>query len=209
MISGTVYGVALNDHMERSLLSDVFHQPPYDAQPVAPVVYIKPRTCISVFGAPIRLDTDVDRVAVSATVALLIARDSKSIGEADALSAIGAAALAVDASVPHNSFYRPALMERCRDGSLPIGEFAPFDPKPFEITTIVDGKVAHRWSLERLVRPVAKLIADLTEFMTLCAGDVLLVGIPGDAPIVGRGQTVAVSGGELPGVSFRVDGYAA
>jgi len=43
------------------------------------------------------------------------------------------------------------------------------------------------------VRGVASLIADVTEFMTLQAGDVLLLGPSDPAPLVRAGQRVAVS----------------
>ncbi|KQS03335.1 hypothetical protein ASG11_02895 [Sphingomonas sp. Leaf357] len=37
---------------------------------------------------------------------------------------------------------------------------------------------AHRWSLDRLVRPIETLIADLQSSMTLGNGDALLSGWP-------------------------------
>jgi len=39
-----------------------------------------------------------------------------------------------------------------------------------------------------LVRPVARLIADVTQFMSFDAGDMLLVGAPYDAPRLRAGQ---------------------
>jgi 5-oxopent-3-ene-1,2,5-tricarboxylate decarboxylase/2-hydroxyhepta-2,4-diene-1,7-dioate isomerase len=51
----------------------------------------------------------------------------------------------------------------------------------------------HRSSTEGLVRPVAQLLADVTEFMTLHAGDVLMVGVAAGAPRAVAGQTVAIT----------------
>ena len=43
------------------------------------------------------------------------------------------------------------------------------------------------------MRPVARLIADVTEFMTLFPGDVLTVGVAAGAPRARAGQTVTIT----------------
>ena len=43
-----------------------------------------------------------------------------------------------------------------------------------------------------MIRPVARLIADVTEFMTLAPGDVLLLGVAAGAPRARAGQRVAI-----------------
>ncbi len=52
----------------------------------------------------------------------------------------------------------------------------------------MDGVVRQRASTADLLRPVARLIADVTEFMSFDAGDILLVGTPHDAPRARAGQ---------------------
>ncbi|WP_174279659.1 fumarylacetoacetate hydrolase family protein [Sphingomonas bacterium] len=186
MIGGTAYGVILNDQVERDALEPAFHAPPYDAPPRAPVLYVKPRPCLSVDGAAVPVPAELAAVTVAATIGLLF-------GDHGA----AAACLALDVSEPHRSYFRPAIRERCRDGFLPLGAFAavPADlDQP--IVTRINGVVAHRWSLARLVRPVARLVADIAAFMTLAPGDLLLVGLAGDAPVAKVGDTVEVA---MPG----------
>jgi 5-oxopent-3-ene-1,2,5-tricarboxylate decarboxylase/2-hydroxyhepta-2,4-diene-1,7-dioate isomerase len=102
-------------------------------------------------------------------------------------------------SLPSPSYYRPAVAERCRDGFLPLGEFS--SPRnPDAITTQIDGSDVHRWSLDRLVRSAGVLISDLSQFMTLCAGDVLLLGVAGDAPRARAGNSVRVVAHGLPSI---------
>ncbi|MCY1516214.1 hypothetical protein D9M68_508340 [compost metagenome] len=48
--------------------------------------------------------------------------------------------------------------------------------------------MAQRASTAGLIRPVARLIADVTQFMSLEAGDILLVGAPPGAPRARAGQ---------------------
>jgi len=44
-----------------------------------------------------------------------------------------------------------------------------------------------------LVRSIPKLIQDITEFMTLNEGDLLLTGVPENAPLVKTGDHVKIS----------------
>jgi len=200
MIAGTVYGVVLNDGAERELLAGAFAEPPYKAPPKAPVLYIKPRNTFYVSGAPIALAADLTAVEAAATLGLFFGRDAAKCDAGSAFSTVSAACLALDVSEPQANYYRPAVRQRCRDGFLPLGGFAPFDPALLkgEIVTSIDGAEAHRWLLTRLARDAATLIADISAFMTLAAGDLLLIGLPHDAPRVKAGQRVTVAGGGLP-----------
>jgi 5-oxopent-3-ene-1,2,5-tricarboxylate decarboxylase/2-hydroxyhepta-2,4-diene-1,7-dioate isomerase len=51
--------------------------------------------------------------------------------------------------------------------------------------------------MSQLVRPIARLLADVTEFMTLAPGDVLAVGAAAPAPRIRAGQTVSIEGDGL------------
>jgi len=110
MISGTAYGVALNDREQLAGLGEALNEAPYGKPPVAPILYVKPRNCFAAAGSAVTIPGDVAEVAVGATIAI-------------ERSTAGAplARLAIDLFAPHASFYRPAIAERCRDGFLPLG----------------------------------------------------------------------------------------
>ncbi len=199
-IAGTIYGVILNDGAELSRLSPAFGEKPYLTPPRAPVVYIKPRACVRTGDASVPMPADLAELEVAPTLALLFARDACGVDEHAAMPCVGAACLALDVSIPQQDYYRPAIAQRCRDGFLPLGGFAA--PVRFaEMATSVDGDEVHRWSTDRLVRGIPALIRDLAAFMTLRAGDLLLVGLPGDAPRVRAGQSVRVTADGLPALS--------
>ena len=198
MIAGTAFGVALNDRRQLEERAADFNQAPYKAQPAGPVLYIKPRNCFSGGGARIELPVQLSKVDAAATIGLLFARDLSRAAEDEVSQAIGAACLALDISESHDDFYRPAIRHRCRDGFLPLGSFAALPAQLGDIVTEIDGVEVHRWSLDRLVRPITTLCAELSQFMTLAAGDLLLVGLPGDPPSVSSGQTLAVRAEGLP-----------
>ena len=197
-ISGTIYGVVLNDAEQRASLAASFTVEPYAAAPMAPVVYVKPGPCVS--QGMVSIPPNIDELEVAPTLALLFSRDAAHVAAGDAMRSVGAICLALDVSVPQASFYRPAVAQRCRDGFLPMGPFTSAG-LPAAIATSIDGQAAHLWALDRLVRPVPELVAELSRFMTLRAGDVLLVGLPGNAPKVGPGRTVRVEAEGLPSLA--------
>ena len=102
-----------------------------------------------------------------------------------------------DVSVPHAAYYRPSIRFKARDGFCPLGpRVVPRDevanPDSLQITVYVDGVLRQVSSTAELVRPVARLLADVTEFMTLAPGDVLTVGTAAPAPRVRAGQRVTI-----------------
>jgi 5-oxopent-3-ene-1,2,5-tricarboxylate decarboxylase/2-hydroxyhepta-2,4-diene-1,7-dioate isomerase len=107
-----------------------------------------------------------------------------------------------DVSVPHESFYRPSIRLKCRDGFCPISatlvesERVP-NPDALAVRVFVDDVLRQQNTTANLIRSTARLIADITEFMTLSAGDVLLTGVPENAPLARAGQRVAI---EIEGV---------
>lgn len=204
MIAGNIYGVVLNDSAERDRLGAALAEKPYGAPPIAPVVYQRPLASIARGTVPV----PEGGLVAATTVALIIARDACRIGPIAVEAYIGAAALAVDLFTPNSSYYRPAIANRNADGRLVLGEFAAF-AMPESIVLSLDDKPAHEWSTDRLVRGALQLASDLSQYMTLLAGDVLLIGLPGDAPVIVGGQTIAVTGGTLPPIVMKTTGAAA
>jgi 5-oxopent-3-ene-1,2,5-tricarboxylate decarboxylase/2-hydroxyhepta-2,4-diene-1,7-dioate isomerase len=178
-MTGTVYGVVLNDRAERAALAGAFAAPPYAAPPRAPVLYIKPRNTFAGSGAIVPVPGEV---VIAATLALTIGAGGRPDG----------GRLALDIFEPHDSYFRPAIRERCRDGFLPLGADGPVPVGAETIVTTIDGVEVHRWSLDRMERSISALLADVGDFMTLQPGDLLLVGLAGDAPRAGAGARVEV-----------------
>ena len=204
MVPGTIYGVVLNDGLERDRLVTEFGEKPYAAVPQAPVIYIKPNLTVGGSGS-VKVPSGVDSVVVSATIGLLFAADASRVAANRALDHVGAMCLAIDISLPQPNYYRPAIREKTRDGFLPLG--APtLLSLPASIDTEVDGQQAHSFELSRLVRSPAQLISDLSMFMTLRAGDMLLVGLASDAPRSGAGSMVTVRAAGLPELSTLLVG---
>jgi 5-oxopent-3-ene-1,2,5-tricarboxylate decarboxylase / 2-hydroxyhepta-2,4-diene-1,7-dioate isomerase len=185
-----VYGVALNFRSELDALADQFTRDPYKKPPVAPVLYLRPRNTWNVTGAPIHLPAGIDRLKLAGTLGVVIGRRLSYVP-------------ICDASIPHESYYRPALRQRCRDGFCIIGPHAT-DRAPEVIRTYLNDELRCRGTLTDLVRPIDKLLAGLSEFMTLEDGDIVLIGEPPDSPLASAGDIVRVEIDGLAPIENRV-----
>ena len=170
---------------------------PYRQPPIAPILYLKPRNTWIGNGDRIPLPPDVEQVKVSGTLGVVLGRTACRVAARDALAYVSGYTIVNDVSIPHDSYYRPALRERCRDGFCAIGSEVArpamvSNPNQVEIRISVNSQLCAAASTSGLVRPVERLIADITEFLTLRAGDVLLVGELPDAPLARAGDQVRV-----------------
>lgn len=194
---GTVYGTLLNHRDTLAALGEQVHAAPYKAPPKAPVLYIKPRNTWAEPGAAVEVPADGPELEMGATLGLVIGRTACRVSEADALGFVAGYVVMNDISVPHAAVYRPSMRFKCRDGFCPIGPVVPasasIDPDALTITVAIDGTVVQRSSTAGLIRPVARLLADVTEFMTLHPGDVLAVGVAAGSPRARAGQRVRIT----------------
>lgn len=192
---GTVYGVLLNDAATLERLQPSFDAAPYKAPPKAPILYIKPRNTLAPEAAAVAVPADPGVVRIDATVGAVIGRTATRVAAEDALKHVAGYVVVSDVTLPHDDYYRPAIAQRCRDGFCPIGPLQPasgFDLPRSEVVVSINGAEVHRRPLSRLVRDLPRLIADITEFMTLSEGDVLLIGPPEEAPLARPGDAVRI-----------------
>ena len=209
-VSGTVYGVVLNDHASVRKIGDALAAAPYKGAPKAPAMYIKPANTRVAESVTVNLPKGAKNVEVGATVGLVMGRAAARLTRANALDAVAGIVLAGDLSLPHDSYYRPAIREKCFDGSLPIGSIKPLvDLSNLVITTEIDGKIVEQRSLADLVRDPVQLLVDVTEFMTLSQGDVLLLGVSYMAPQAAAGSQVKISAEGVGNLQFSIQGAQA
>lgn len=195
--SGSVYGTLLNHPGALAALGDAVHQAPYKAPPKAVVLYVKPRNTLAGPGDEVVVPADAPELEVGASLGLVIGRTACRVPEAEALGHIAGCVIVNDVGVPHASFYRPSIRFKARDGFCPIGpRVVPWaelgDPAALWVRVEVDGREVHRASTGGLVRPIPRLVAEVSDFMTLHPGDILMTGVAPGAPRVRAGQRVAI-----------------
>ncbi len=188
-MTGTVYGVLLNFQAERDALGERMSLPPYQAPPRAPVLYIKPANTWSAHGAAIPVPAHVREVEIGASVRLLMGPAGRLAG----------CVLMNDLSVPHESFYRPPVRFKCLDGFLGVGsDIVPTDPDTLALDVRVNGETRQRVDFRGTVRNSASLLADVGEFMTLRAGDVLMLGCAPGRPLARVGDRIEIHAPGFP-----------
>ncbi|MGB2993710.1 MAG: fumarylacetoacetate hydrolase family protein [Paenisporosarcina sp.] len=201
-ISGAVFGTLVNYKGVLKGLADAVNDKPYLSPPVAPVLYIKPANTFNRYGAGIPLPEGLTQLEMGATLGLVIGKKATAVKEETALDYVAGYTVVNDVSVPHDSIYRPAVQHKSRDGFCPIGPWI-IDHKDVDnlddltIRVYINDELRQENSTRNLIRPVARLLADVTEFMTLSPGDVLLVGVPEEAPQATLGDKVRI---EIAGI---------
>jgi 5-oxopent-3-ene-1,2,5-tricarboxylate decarboxylase/2-hydroxyhepta-2,4-diene-1,7-dioate isomerase len=197
----TVVGCLLNFRDAWQAMEPAMQREPHFRPPQHPVLYLKPANTWRRNGDDIVLPVGVDEVEVGATLGVVLGASAARVRQQDALQFVAGYVAVNDVTVPHASILRPPIKQKCRDSFCPIGVMAPAErvanPDRLSLRAYVNGELRRTSTTADLVRPVARLLAEVTEFMTLEAGDVLLVGVPHNVPRARAGDRVAV---EIDGV---------
>jgi 5-oxopent-3-ene-1,2,5-tricarboxylate decarboxylase/2-hydroxyhepta-2,4-diene-1,7-dioate isomerase len=185
---GTVYGTLMNFRGELEALGTKMNEAPYKAPPKEPVLYVKPANTWSENGAAIPVPARVAQVEIWASVAMVM----KSATE------VAGYVLMNDVTIPHESFYRPPVKTKCLDGFLGIGERVRSrneagDPAVFKLEVRINGELKQTVRFSNLVRSADKLLADVSKFMTLQPGDMLMLGSDVGRPLAKVGDRIDIS----------------
>ncbi|MFX3675187.1 MAG: fumarylacetoacetate hydrolase family protein [Paenisporosarcina sp.] len=196
-VTGTVYGTLLNYKGVLAALGDSVNESPYNGPPKAPILYIKPVNTVSGYGATIPLPPGIEKLEVGATLGIVIGKTATNVKADHAKEYIAGYTIVNDVTVPHQSIFRPAVLHRARDGFCPIGPWvieknAVKDPDNLSLRVYVNGKLVQENTTSNLIRSVSQLIEEVTDFMTLFVGDVLLVGVPENPPHVKAGDRIRI-----------------
>jgi 5-oxopent-3-ene-1,2,5-tricarboxylate decarboxylase/2-hydroxyhepta-2,4-diene-1,7-dioate isomerase len=184
---GTVYGTLMNFRGELDALGDRMKEAPYKAPPQAPVLYVKPANTWTENGGSIVIPAGGQEVAIGATVAMVM----KSARE------VAGYVLMNDVTLPHDTFFRPPVKFNCLDGFLGIGDRIRArneagDPAVFKLEVRINGDLKQTVRFSQMVRSADKLLADVSEFMTLAEGDMLMLGCDVGRPLARAGDRVEI-----------------
>ena len=202
-VSGAVYGTLLNDRAALEALGDAVHAAPYKAPPKAPVLYLKPRNTLAGHRARVVVPDDTLGVQVGASLGIVIGRTATRVGVEQASDYIAGYTLVADLSVPHTSVYRPSVRFRARDNFCVVGPALVAArhisaPDDLPIHVALDHGATFSANTSSSIRNVAQLLADVTDFMTLSAGDVITLGVPHGTPVAHIGDTATLTIGAMP-----------
>ncbi|HJE18886.1 MAG TPA: fumarylacetoacetate hydrolase family protein [Aliicoccus persicus] len=197
---GTVYGTLLNFKGAYDALEPQMHDEPYKAPPKAPVFYIKPKNTFASDGDVIEKPVD-EAIVMGGTIGVVMGQNASRVARDEAMAYVAGFVVANDVAIAHDNFFRPAYPKRARDGFLPLGDYKDkseiHDIDNIEIQVLINDEIKQTSILSDLIRDIPTLIQDASEFMTLSAGDILLVGTDTNAPSAEPRDTVRVV---VPGI---------
>ncbi len=156
-------------------------------------------------GQAIGVPKDAPGVWVGASLGIVIGRQAQRLRAGDALQHVAGYVVAGELALPSEAadqHYRPNVRRLARDGFCPLSRSvtpaaAVTNPDALASRVSIDGQVAQSSTTAQRVRPVAALLVDVTAFMTLLPGDVLLLGASAAPPLARAGQRIRI---EIDGV---------
>ncbi len=174
---GKVVGIGLNytDHAKEVGLP----------LPDEPVVFIKANSAISGPSDPIVRPRGALKLDYEVELGAVIGRDAKDVGEADAMKHVAAYCIVDDFSERAFQMEHGGTTTKGKscDTFAPIGPWLVTadevgDPQGLEVWTNVNGESRQRGKTANMIFGVRQLVAYVSRFMSLRAGDIISTGTP-------------------------------
>ncbi len=131
-------------------------------------------------------------------IAIVIGTDARNVSPEDAWSHVGWVSAANDLGL-HDLRYADKgsnVRSKGGDGYTPLGpellDASDLDPNAIGVRTWLDGELVQDDSSAGMLFSFGEMIADLSRFMTLERGDVILTGTPAGASVAQPGQRIEV-----------------
>ena len=194
--SGTLFGVALNYQGLLDQHLAAFQQAPYQKPPTKPVLFIKPPNTRNAHGGVV-LQPAGERLQPGPALGVVIGQRASRVSLENAMAHVAGYVVVNEFSLPEDSYYRPAVKAKCRDGFCALGpQLVARDqvanPNQLSLKLFVNGELRQESSTADWIRDIPQLIAEISEFMTLYPGDVLITGTPQGRVDVQPGDQVEV-----------------
>lgn len=149
-----------------------------------PVIFLKPRTALNTPHGDVVSPSYVKRLDYEAEIAVVIGSQVKKVSEEDSLDSVFGYMVFHDVSARDIQF-RDKQFTRGKgiDTFAPCGPWITTkdeikDPQNLRITTKVNGEVRQNSSSSNMVIPIRKIIASLSNLITIEAGDIISTGTP-------------------------------
>jgi len=165
-----------------------------------PLVFMKPDSALTGMGTPIILPRGVGRVDYEGELAVVMGRGGRHIRREDALDHVLGLTCANDISARDlQQSDGQWIRAKGYDTFCPLGPWIVkgLDPRDLGLRTWKNGQLVQDARTSHMVRPVDALIAFLSSFCTLQAGDVILTGTPAGVGALAHGDVVRV---EIEGI---------
>jgi 2-keto-4-pentenoate hydratase/2-oxohepta-3-ene-1,7-dioic acid hydratase in catechol pathway len=177
------------------------------ATPDEPVLFIKPETALCDIRQPLALPQGLGSVHHEVELAILIGGTLRQATEDHVRKAIAGYGLALDLTLRDvqgkmKKAGQPWEKAKGFDNSCPISGFIPVesfegDAQNSTLTLKINGEVRQQGSTSDMIHKIVPLIAYMSRFFTLKAGDVILTGTPEGVGPLASGNALELSLNDL------------
>lgn len=178
---GNIFGVALNYKCLYENLRTSFNEKPYINEPIKPVLFIKtPNTRNVDQGQVIKQKNQILQAGPS--LGVVIGKSTSRVSQADATDHIAGYVVINEFSLPEDTYYRPAIKAKCQDGFCAIGDVVAKQHvqqvNQLQLSVWVNGELKQQGTTANWIRSPEQLIAEMSDYMILNEGDIILTGTP-------------------------------
>jgi 2-keto-4-pentenoate hydratase/2-oxohepta-3-ene-1,7-dioic acid hydratase in catechol pathway/regulator of RNase E activity RraA len=160
--------------------------------------FLKPATSLSGSGGTIERPAGCELLSFEGEIALVIGRTTRRVTPEEGWASVSHITASNDCGVYDLRYADKGsnLRSKGGDGFTPIGptliSAADVDPAGLRIRTWLNGDLVQDDSSSTLLFPFGRLVADLSQLITLEPGDVILTGTPTGASVMQPGDVVEV-----------------
>lgn len=169
-------------------------------RPAQPSYFLKAASSVAASGQSIERPAGTSLLAFEGEIAVVIGTSARNVTEADAWSYVAGVTASndfglYDMKTPDKG---SNVRSKSRDGYTPLGpELIPAAeaaPDSLRLRTWVNGEVVQDdgTRADQLIFTLPRIVADLSQHLTLEPGDVILTGTPAGSSVVAPGDTVEV-----------------
>ncbi|MGW4927950.1 fumarylacetoacetate hydrolase family protein [Agromyces sp. NPDC004153] len=166
--------------------------------PVQPSYFLKPSSSLAGSGSTLERPAGTELLAFEGEIALVIGEPARRVSPDEGWRHVAAVTAANDFGLYDLRAADKGSNVRSKggDGFTPLGprliDAASVDPARLRVRTWVDGELVQEDTSDTLLFPFGRLVADLSQLMTLERGDVILTGTPAGSSVVAPGAVVEV-----------------
>ena len=181
--------------------------------PSAPVVFMKPGTCLVAPGEPVRFPAHGTELHHEVELVVRIGKQGKNIQPKQALSCISAWSVGLDLTLRDvqdmlKDRGLPWEVSKAFDQSAPVGEFVPYndqvDLQSIGLECRVNGQIRQQGNTRDMIFPVPQLISHLSCIWTLFPGDLIYTGTPAGVGPLLPGETIEITGDSIGPYAWKM-----
>ncbi|MDQ0662632.1 5-oxopent-3-ene-1,2,5-tricarboxylate decarboxylase/2-hydroxyhepta-2,4-diene-1,7-dioate isomerase [Arthrobacter ulcerisalmonis] len=173
--------------------------------PAQPSYFLKPSSSLAPSGSPVERPAGCELLGYEGEIALVMGKAARRVSMEDAWRHVSAVTASNDLGVYDLRWADKGsnLRSKGGDGFTPVGPALipadAVDPSQLRVRTWHNGNLVQDDTTEDLLFPFARLVADLSQLLTLEEGDIILTGTPAGASVATPGDVLEVEVGTVDG----------